>query len=146
MKKQLQPIDAEAVLQEYGFKKTPLRILLLEVLSLSPTPLPVAKLARKTKKVGADTATLYRALHAFVEAGLVIELMVDKTKSLYELSQSKGHMHHIVCDTCSTVESIPFCIKSIDKQVVEYSKQFKKIHSHQLAFVGTCRKCLRAVR
>ncbi len=145
MKKQLQPIDAEALLQEYGFKKTPLRILLLEVLSLSPIPLAVAKLQRKTKKVGADPATLYRALHAFVEEGIVTEITVDKTKVLYQLN-TDNHLHHIVCDSCNTVESISFCVKSIDKQVVEYSKQFKKIHGHQLSFIGTCRKCLRAVR
>lgn len=146
MKKQLQPIDAEAILQEHGFKKTALRIALLEVLALSPVPLSVAKLQRKTKKVGADPATLYRALTAFTEEDIVTELTVDKTKVLYEFNRPKSHIHHIVCDSCSAVESIDFCVKSIDRQVVEYSKQFKKIHSHQLAFVGTCRKCLRAVR
>jgi Fe2+ or Zn2+ uptake regulation protein len=146
MKKQLQPIDAEALLEEYGFKKTALRILLLEVLSLSPMPLPVAKLQRKTKKVGADPATIYRALNAFVEAGIVNELTVDKTKSLYELSASKAHVHHIVCSSCNTVESIPFCIKSIEQQVIKMSRQFKKIYDHQMSFTGTCRKCLRAVR
>ncbi len=139
-------IDAGALLAEHEFKKTPLRLLLLEVLALSAIPLSVAKLARKTKKVGADTATIYRALNAFVEAGMVHALTVDKTKTLYEITRAKSHVHHIVCDTCQTVESIPFCVKSIDRQAAEYSKQFKKVHSHQLAFVGTCRKCLRAVR
>lgn len=146
MKKQLQPIDAEAVLEEHGFKKTPLRLLLLEVLSLSAIPLPVTVLKRKTKKLGADVVTIYRALHAFVEAELVTELNVDKTKVLYELNRPQSHVHHIVCDSCSAVESIAFCVKSLDQQVVKQSRQFKKVHSHQLAFVGTCRKCLRAVR
>ncbi len=146
MKKQLQPIDAESLLHEHEFKKTPLRIMLLEVLSLSPTPLPVAKLIRKTKKLAADPATIYRALNAFVEAGMVHALTVDKTKVLYELVQEKIHNHHIVCDTCSAVESIPFCIKTIDQQAIKVSRQFNKVHSHQLAFVGTCRKCIRALR
>lgn len=146
MKKQLQPIDAEALLQEHDFKKTPLRILLLETLSLSPIPLPVSKLQRKLKKLDADVATIYRALNAFVEAGIVNALTVDKTKVLYELVREKTHMHHIVCDTCNAVESIPFCVKTIDQQAGKLSRLFNKIHNHQLAFVGTCRKCVRALR
>ncbi|MEO5645888.1 MAG: transcriptional repressor [Candidatus Paceibacterota bacterium] len=146
MKKQLQPVDAETLLQEHEFKKTPLRIMLLEVLSLSLSPLPVAKLIRKTKKLAADPATIYRALNAFVEAGIVNALTVDKTKVLYELVQEESHKHHIVCDSCNAVESIPFCVKTIDQQAVKLSRQFNRVHSHQLAFVGTCRKCIRALR
>lgn len=146
MRKQLQPIDAETLLLEHEFKKTPVRIMLLETLSLSPTPLPVIKLQRKLKKTGADPATIYRALNAFVEAGIVNALTVDKTKVLYELVREKQHMHHIVCDSCHTVESIPFCVKTIDQQAGKLSRLFNKIHSHQLSFIGTCRKCIRALR
>ncbi len=142
----MQPIDAEGTLEEHGFKKTPLRLLLLEVLSASAIPLSVATLKRKTRKVGADTVTIYRALHAFVEADIVTALSVDAAKALYELNRPQSHVHHIVCDSCNAVESIPFCVKSIDQQAVKQSRQFKKIHAHQLAFTGTCRKCARAVR
>jgi Fur family ferric uptake transcriptional regulator len=146
MKKQLQPIDGETLLEEHGFKKTPLRLLLVEVLSLSSIPLSVTVLKRKTKKVGADLVTLYRALNAFEEAGIVTALTVDKTKKLYQFNRPETHLHHIVCDSCNAVESIPFCVRSIDQQAIKQSRQFKKVHSHQLAFVGTCRKCIRAVR
>jgi len=121
-------------------------MLLIEVLGNSAIPLSVAVLHRKTKKAGADVATLYRALNAFEEAGLVTALTVDKTKKLYEITRPETHLHHIVCDSCNTVESIPFCVRSIDQQAIKQSRQFKKVHSHQLAFVGTCRKCVRAVR
>ncbi len=146
MKKQLQPIDAEALLQDHGFKKTALRLALLEALGNASAPLSVTQLMRKTKKIGADTATMYRALHAFEEAEMVTALGVDKTKVLYELARPKTHVHHIMCDSCNTVESVAFCVKSLDQQVVKQSRQFKKVYSHQLAFIGTCRKCLRAIR
>ena len=142
----MQPIDAEALLHEHEFKKTPLRMALLETLGHAPSPLSVIQLVRKTKKIGADTATIYRALSAFAEAGLVNVLTVDKHRALYELAQPKNHLHHIVCDSCHAVESVAFCVKSLDQQVVKQSRQFKKVHSHQLAFTGTCKKCLRAVR
>lgn len=142
----MQPIDTESLLQANEFKKTPLRMALLEALGNASSPLSVAQLVRKTKKIGADTATIYRALHAFAEAEMVIALTVDKTKVLYEIARPKTHLHHIVCDSCSAVESIAFCVKNLDQQVVKQSRQFKKVHSHQLSFTGTCRKCLRAVR
>jgi Fur family ferric uptake transcriptional regulator len=145
MSKKMQPVDVEASLEEQGFKKTPLRLLLLEVLSASSIPLSVTVLKRKTKKVGSDLATLYRALNAFEEAGLVTALLVDKTKKLYQFNRAETHLHHI-CDSCNAVESIPFCVRSIDQQAIKQSRQFKKVHSHQLAFVGTCRKCVRAIR
>jgi Fe2+ or Zn2+ uptake regulation protein len=63
MKKQLQPIDTEVLLHDNGFKKTSLRMALLEILANATAPLSVAQLVRKTKKIGADVATLYRALH-----------------------------------------------------------------------------------
>jgi Fe2+ or Zn2+ uptake regulation protein len=134
------------LLHDNGFKKTSLRMALLEILANATAPLSVAQLVRKTKKIGADVATLYRALNAFEEALMVTALTVDKTKVLYELTRPKTHVHHIVCDSCNTVETIPFCVKSLDTQVVKQSRQFRKIHSHQLAFIGTCRKCVRAVR
>lgn len=138
--------DATETLQEAGFKITPLRILLLQVLSDATKPLPVSALIRKTKKLGADTATIYRALSAFAEKGLVKSLSLEKDKTSYELALSKGHMHHVVCDSCGAIESIPLCMRNIHASAAAKSKQFKLIKDHRLEFFGTCRKCVRAVR
>jgi Fur family transcriptional regulator, ferric uptake regulator len=138
--------DAPEVLQDAGFKVTPLRVLLLEVLHDAPKPLPVSVLVRKTKRVGADSATVYRALSAFVEKGIVKCLSLEKDKTSYEYILGKGHVHHVVCDSCGTIESISFCMRNIHASAAAKSKQFKLIKEHSLEFFGTCRKCVRAVR
>lgn len=137
-------IDPEKVLLEHGFKRTPLRLALLEILSVSSKPLTVTELVRKTKKIGADSATLYRALGAFVEAGIIQSLALQKDKVSYQLTTS--HVHHVVCTDCGAIETIPFCVRDIAKKAARTSKLFKIITNHRLEFFGTCRKCIRAVR
>jgi len=138
-------IDIEHILHEHGFKVTPLRSMLLEKLSLSPTPLTVAAIVRKVKTARADTATVYRALNALTEAGLLIAHTLHKDKISYSFA-TEDHGHHIVCGTCKTIESISFCVRGINTSAVAKSKLFKKISGHNLSFMGTCRKCVRAVR
>lgn len=143
--KKATPIDTETVLHENGFKATPLRVLLLERLSLSAVPLTVPMIIRKVKTARADTATVYRALNALTDAGVLSAHSLHKDKVSYSLAAGE-HAHHIVCTKCKTVESIPFCVRGINTSAVAKSKLFKKISGHNLSFMGTCRKCVRAVR
>lgn len=140
------PLDTETVLHDAGFKVTPLRSLLLQTLHESTKPLPVSILVRKTKKLGADTATIYRALAAFIEKGIVQSVSLEKDKTCYELLIGRSHAHHVVCDSCGTIESIALCMRNIHAAAVGKSKLFKVIEDHRLEFFGTCRKCVRAVR
>lgn len=143
--KKVIPIDAESILHDNGFKATPLRLLLLEKLSVSPTPLTVPVIIRKIKTARADTATIYRALNAFTDAGVLIAHNLHKDKLSYSYA-TDTHDHHIVCKKCKTIESIPFCIRGLNTSATAKSKLFKKISGHTLSFMGTCRKCVRAVR
>jgi Fe2+ or Zn2+ uptake regulation protein len=145
MKKAL-PFDAGQALHDVGFKVTPLRTLLLRVLHDAGKPLTVRVLVKKTKKAGADTATVYRALSAFTEKGLVKMLSLEKDKTSYEFILGKEHSHHVLCDSCGIIECIPLCIRNIHSVAASKSKQFKVIKDHRLEFFGTCRKCIRAVR
>lgn len=140
------PFIAEDVLKENELKNTPLRAALLTVLAEHNKPMTVAALAKKVKKLKADTVTIYRALHAFVEKDIVIELSLNKTALSYELKKEKKHRHHIICQRCAIVEPIDFCIRSIEQHAKEKSRLFNRISEHTLSFVGTCRKCVRAVR
>lgn len=144
MKKAI-PIDAEALLRDSGFKATALRILLLEKLSVSSTPLTVPAIIRKVKTAHADTASVYRALNALTDAGILSAHTLHKDKLSYSLVRGE-HGHHIVCTQCKTIESIPFCVRGINTSAALKSKLFRKISAHTLSFSGTCRKCVRAVR
>jgi len=144
MKKSI-PIDAPAVLREHEFKVTPLRVALLDTLSAATSPLTVVQLERKVRKLKANTTTVYRALQAFVEVELVHALALKKDKVSYELVRDE-HKHHVVCDSCGVIESVPFCIKGISEKASLISRLFKTITTHRLEFFGTCKKCVRAVR
>lgn len=143
-KKSITPFDATEVLREHGFKATPVRLLLVSLLHDSPRPLSVASLIKKTKKTSADAATIYRALSAYAEAGIISEVRLSKEQTYYEFL--RDHRHYIVCDTCGAIESVAFCVRDIDTRVIKSSKLFRQISAHHIDFVGTCRKCIRAVR
>lgn len=136
--------DFEELLREYDFKVTSVRVALLKILDQSNSPINVESLSKKLKN--ANRATIYRALSAFSKKGIVKILTITKKNSLYELSIKKSHKHHIVCTDCGTIEDIDFCIKNINTSAEKKSKLFKKIKNHNISFMGTCRKCVRAVR
>lgn len=138
-------IDAPTLLREHEFKVTPLRVALLETLAVATTPLTVIQLEKKLRKLKANTTTIYRALEAFVETELVNALTLKKDTLSYELARDE-HKHHVVCDSCGIIESVPFCIKGIAEKAATTSRLFKSITAHRLEFFGTCKKCVRAVR
>lgn len=144
MKKSI-PIDAPALLREHEFKVTPLRVTLLDALAAATSPLTVLQIERKVRKTGANTTTIYRALEAFVDTGIVHALSLKKDKVSYELARD-DHRHHVVCDSCGVIESVPFCVKGISEKASALSRLFKQITTHRLEFFGTCKKCVRAVR
>lgn len=145
-KKQLEESDVVALLREHDFKATPLRIALILALAESSKPLSVQQLARKTRKLNADIATIYRALEAFSLEEIVRPLTLTESGQVYELIREKNHEHHIVCMVCNAIESIPFCVRGIELNAQSKSKLFRNISSHTISFLGTCKKCARAVR
>lgn len=138
--------DPIEILHDHDLKATPIRIALLEILSVCKAPEPIENLQKLLKKQGGDTATLYRALGAFTEAGITRALPLEKGVYSYELARGKHHNHHIICNDCGVVESIPFCIKNITGAAVKKSRLFKLIENHTMSFSGTCKKCVRGVR
>lgn len=139
------PIDTETILREHGFKVTSLRTILLEKLSASSIPLTVPVIIRKVKTARADSATVYRALNVLTDAGILTSHSLHKDKLSYSFV-TNDHGHHIVCGKCHAIESISFCVRGIHTSAMAKSKLFRKISGHNLSFLGTCRKCVRAVR
>lgn len=138
--------DARDILHENELKATPIRVALLEILNESKTPQTIESLQKLLKKQGGDIATLYRALAIFSEIGITQKLPLGEGVYSYEIRRGKHHSHHIVCDSCGDIESIPFCIKNISLSAIKKSKLFRVISNHTLSFSGTCKKCVRGVR
>jgi Fe2+ or Zn2+ uptake regulation protein len=128
------------LLKTSGFKITPARLQLLEVLSHTQKPLSVKDISRKLKRSAIDTATLYRNLKALVAQKLANEVIFDGKKIYYELS-NHGHHHHLICQHCGKIKDITACkIKRLSQTLLKYL-HFKNIQQHSLEFFGICQKC-----
>jgi Fur family ferric uptake transcriptional regulator len=134
--------DIKELLREHGYKATPGRVALLEVLWEEGVPLSVQSIIQKLKKAP-DEATLYRALEALAGSGILRRVDLGHSHAHYEFE--KEHHHHLVCIDCGLIEDVENCsIEKAQKRVAEQSKKFISIYSHNLEFFGQCKNCLKA--
>lgn len=133
-------VDIEALLRDAGLRATRQRIALLASLRKVDVPRAVEDIVSVSK--GAfDTATAYRVLEAFREAGLVRRIELAQGRALYEAAGA--HHHHAVCTVCGKIVDVEACLpKSLDEQVRK-AAGFARIDDHALEFFGVCSKCLK---
>lgn len=129
-------------LRSLGFKATPARLKILNVLKNNHLPISAAQIL---KQVGgkADQATIYRSLESFVDKNLVKRVILNNDRAYYELArENHDHHHHLVCQECNIIEDVKICsIKNIESGILEKSKNFSAIKSHSLEFFGLCTGC-----
>ena len=97
------------------------------------------------KKIGkrTDKATIYRALNAFEESGLIHQVPDQENLSRYALCDIKcspsKHVHqhaHFICNDCSET----FCIEQIQFPNTKKINNFK-VQKIEITLQGTCPKC-----
>lgn len=95
----------------------------------------------KRKKIAANKTTVYRQLESLLKAGAVTEVRIGDRAKQYELVDSTGHHHHLVCLRCKKVEDIDFP-EELERQEKNIWKNKKfKVLQHNLEFFGLCRNC-----
>lgn len=130
------------LLRKGGYKVTPGRVAILEVLESSRKPLSVAQVLRKLPEKLNQT-TIYRALEALAESGFVRKVNLRHAHTHYELVIGMKHHHHIVCEHCGIVEDIENCnTQNLEQTALKKSQAFASIRSHSLEFFGICKKCM----
>lgn len=92
-------------LHEAGSKATPGRLALLKVLERAPESLTVKELEIKLPEL--NHVTLYRALEALVEAGLVRKGIREGVMRFAHAE--KPHHHHLVCTDCEYEQACRTC-------------------------------------
>lgn len=134
-------IDAHALLREAGLRATPGRMALIELMAREPFPRTVEDLAHKLKDA-LNTVTLYRALEALTNAGIVERSDLRHGHAHYELVAGRPHHHHLICRSCDAIEDIevPHAPK-LEREAVKRSRQFSEVVGYSLEFYGTCRRC-----
>jgi Fur family ferric uptake transcriptional regulator len=131
---------ARSVLQKVGFKATPGRVALLEVLYQAERPLSAEALIKKIKS-DVDRATIYRSLKAFQKAGLVRQVYLHTDRAYYE-SVPKTEHHHVVCTECRAVRDIEGCGFHVTVQsILSAVKDFVAIQEHSFEVFGICKTC-----
>lgn len=129
------------LLRDAGFRATPGKIALLELLENEDKPLTVAEIQKKLKRKQ-DTVTLYRSLEALTEKGVLTRSELGHGHAHYELSVGKKHHHHLVCTSCERVED--FSDPSLETALMKAAKSaksFKSINNHSLELFGLCARC-----
>ncbi len=127
------------LLRDNGFRVTPGRVAILTTLAKEARPLTVGQVGEALKNK-LDSVTLYRALEALQEKGIIRRVDLGHGHAHYELQQS--HHHHLVCTDCGAIEDIesPMLEKAV-LAVAKDTRRFKSIYSHNIEFFGSCVSC-----
>ena len=130
------------ILRDAGFRATQPRLALLSILHKAASPMSVKAIAAALG-AKADDVTVYRALEALSEAGIVARVDLRHSHAHYELAAGKKHHHHLVCNSCGIVEDVAECpFPSIHNRTLRKSKKFAAVQSHSFELFGICTKCI----
>jgi Fur family ferric uptake transcriptional regulator len=95
---------ARATLREKGYRLTPQRNLIWEVLRGADRHMTAEEVAAEVRRTMPDVnvSTVYRTLELLVSLDLVAETRLEGSACYYEVSAEPSH-HHFVCTRCGAV-------------------------------------------
>lgn len=130
------------ILKNAGFRATQPRVLLLDLLKKSHTPLSIHDIIAKLHTNYVDQVTVYRMIEAFSRTGIVREVNFHGQHARYELSDTEHDHHHIVCTKCHKIEDFVGCdVDHIEKNALHRSHSFSQITGHSFDLYGLCNTC-----
>lgn len=128
-------------LKSKGYKLTPVRKSLIEILlqGVNPQSINELMLKLKTKGLNPNKTTIYREVTFLKSLEIIQEVEFGDGKKRYEISQN--HHHHIVCIKCNIVKDVPMEKDlNLEEQKILSKMGFKPI-GHSLEFFGLCKDC-----
>ena len=128
-------------LRSQGYRLTPQRLAILEVLRSANGHLTPSKIYAKVvaNLPGLTEATVYRTLNFLAEQGLVLVAHLGRGQLVYEIAEHDHH--HLICKECGDMKEIDHLeIKMLYDQFLEDTGyEIDTIHS---TFFGLCPDCL----
>jgi Fur family ferric uptake transcriptional regulator len=128
-----------------GIRPTAQRVRVLEELARENNDATAQELHRRMATTGdkIGLATVYRALAALSDAGLVDTLTHGHAETCYRLCATGHHHHHLVCTGCHRVVELTDC--SVGEWVAKAARaEGFEATSHSLEVSGLCALCRRA--
>ena len=128
-------------LSRAGVKATAQRLRVLRELAREPDDATAQTIHRRLVAPGEriGLATVYRALGAFAEAGVVDALPHRADEKCYRLC-AEGHHHHLVCTRCHHVVELQDCRVGAWLDRAAEAEGFVATE-HRLEATGLCARC-----
>jgi len=128
-------------LQDKGYRITKVRKEVVKIFSQTRKPLSANEIEEMLLKAGlsVNKATIYREIQFLLHSSLILKVYLYPDKISYESSELKHH-HHLICDSCGSIDNVTNClVEKLDEDV--HKKKGFKIKRHMLEFYGTCADC-----
>ena len=131
-----------SILRQRGYKITPQRRAVLNIIALTHDHLTPAAIYEKIHKEhpGIGLVTVYRTLDILAELGLICEVHAGGNCRSYLMRRPSEHHHHLICSDCGAVVDFTDCDLSNLEQRLARETRFE-IEGHLLEFMGHCRNC-----
>lgn len=130
-------------LRTQGYRLTPQRRLILEVLQQTNHHVSVEEIAQdistRYPSISIDTTTIYRTLKWLRDSGVVSETSLGQGHMVYALL-SQHHHHHLVCEQCQAIiEADPTIFDTVRQELLRrYGFRARLAH---LSVFGLCAAC-----
>ena len=132
-------MDAD-VLKSVSMKATKKRIMILESVRTSPSPVTAEDIYEKlSQSLDISLSTVYRALNAMSDKGIIIKSVRQDGKTYFHFNDHQ-HKHELICSVCHRsvdVEDCPF--GEISRKIAQ--KTGFVITGHNMEFTGICPNC-----
>ena len=135
---------ARATLREQGYRLTPQRNLIWEVLRDAGRHMTAEEVTAEVKRQLPDVnvSTVYRTLALLVELDLVVETHLEGSTCYYEVSPEPTH-HHFVCSRCGAVGHFGDELLAPVHAELRECRHFA-VSQIQVTAMGLCRACQEA--
>lgn len=133
------------VLRSHGYRVTPQRVLVREILQRSAGHLSAQQVhaAVQARLPGVELSTIYRVLELFVRLGLVARSDLGEGRAVYEWCPEHSAHYHLVCERCGGVAHVDSAriaaVIAEECATVDFAPR-----DVDLTIAGTCRACRRA--
>ena len=135
---------ARATLREQGYRLTPQRNLIWEVLRDAGRHMTAEEVAAEVRRTLPDVnvSTVYRTLELLVSLDLVVETRLEGSACYYEVSPEPTH-HHFVCTACGAVGHFgDELLAPVHEELADH--QEFAVSQIQVTAFGVCRECAAA--
>jgi len=131
---------ARATLREKGYRLTPQRNLIWEVLRDAGRHMTAEEVTAEVRSTLPDVnvSTVYRTLELLVSLDLVVETRLEGTACYYEVSPEPTH-HHFVCTACGAVGH--FGDELLAPVHDELARRSFGVSQIQVTAFGLCEQC-----